>query len=72
MDTAASLNARSLVRDSADCACVTGDNHFVFCGQVLVATETFSTGLNMPAKTVIFNSVRKFDGTGFRTVSSGE
>mmetsp|Transcript_37581 Transcript_37581/g.96143 ORF Transcript_37581/g.96143 Transcript_37581/m.96143 type:complete len:1017 (-) Transcript_37581:98-3148(-) len=40
--------------------------------KVLVATETFSTGLNMPAKTVIFNSVRKFDGTGFRTVSSGE
>jgi ATP-dependent RNA helicase DOB1 len=26
----------------------------------------------MPAKTVVFTSVRKFDGTGFRFVSSGE
>lgn len=40
--------------------------------QVLFATETFSTGLNMPAKTVVFTSVRKFDGGGFRWVSSGE
>jgi rRNA-processing arch domain len=39
---------------------------------VLFATETFSTGLNMPAKTVVFTSVRKFDGGGFRWVSSGE
>lgn len=34
--------------------------------QVLIATETFSTGLNMPAKTVVFTNVRKFDGGGFR------
>ena len=40
--------------------------------QVLFATETFSTGLNMPAKTVVFTSARKFDGGGFRWVSSGE
>ncbi|KAI7836432.1 hypothetical protein COHA_009701 [Chlorella ohadii] len=40
--------------------------------KVLVATETFSTGLNMPAKTVVFTNVRKFDGGGFRWVRSGE
>lgn len=40
--------------------------------KVLFATETFSIGLNMPAKTVIFTSVRKWDGIGFRWVSGGE
>lgn len=40
--------------------------------QILFATETFSTGLNMPAKTVVFANVRKFDGGGFRWISSGE
>ncbi|KIM40467.1 hypothetical protein M413DRAFT_412369 [Hebeloma cylindrosporum] len=40
--------------------------------KVLFATETFSIGLNMPAKTVLFTSVRKFDGREFRTLSSGE
>ncbi|EFN51100.1 hypothetical protein CHLNCDRAFT_141429 [Chlorella variabilis] len=40
--------------------------------KVLFATETFSTGLNMPAKTVVFTHVRKFDGGGFRWVRSGE
>lgn len=40
--------------------------------QALFATETFSTGLNMPAKTVCFTHVRKFDGGSFRWVSSGE
>eukprot|EP00854_Cymbomonas_tetramitiformis_P010413 gene10413-12314_t len=40
--------------------------------KVLFATETFSTGLNMPAKTVIFTSCRKFDGAAFRWVSGGE
>lgn len=37
----------------------------------LFATETFSIGLNMPAKTVVFTSVRKFDGQDFRWVSGG-
>lgn len=40
--------------------------------QALFATETFSTGLNMPAKTVVFTNVRKFDGAGFRWITSGE
>ncbi|KAL8234512.1 hypothetical protein R6Q59_020612 [Mikania micrantha] len=38
----------------------------------LFATETFSIGLNMPAKTVVFSNVRKFDGDKFRWLSSGE
>lgn len=40
--------------------------------KVLFATETFSIGLNMPAKTVVFTSVRKWDGKQFRWVSGGE
>jgi ATP-dependent RNA helicase DOB1 len=40
--------------------------------KALFATETFSMGLNMPAKTVVFTSVRKFDGRDFRWVRSGE
>ena len=40
--------------------------------KVLFATETFSIGLNMPAKTVVFTNVRKFDGKEFRWVSGGE
>ncbi|KAH8103288.1 rRNA-processing arch domain-containing protein [Cristinia sonorae] len=40
--------------------------------KVLFATETFSIGLNMPAKTVVFTAVTKFDGREFRNLSSGE
>ncbi|KAH8110971.1 antiviral helicase [Phellopilus nigrolimitatus] len=40
--------------------------------KVLFATETFSIGLNMPAKTVVFTDVKKFDGREFRNLSSGE
>jgi ATP-dependent RNA helicase DOB1 len=40
--------------------------------KVLFATETFSIGLNMPAKTVVFTSVRKFDGKSQRWVSPSE
>eukprot|EP00803_Ostreobium_quekettii_P000360 evm.model.scf_2577.3 EVM.evm.TU.scf_2577.3 scf_2577:12172-20282(+) len=40
--------------------------------KTLCATETFSTGLNMPAKTVVFTSARKYDGGQFRNVNSGE
>lgn len=40
--------------------------------KLLFATETFSIGLNMPAKTVLFTSLRKFDGTTRRLLTSGE
>jgi ATP-dependent RNA helicase DOB1 len=40
--------------------------------KVLFATETFSIGLNMPAKTVVFTNVRKFDGISQRWLSSSE
>ncbi|KAI9797804.1 MAG: ATP-dependent RNA helicase mtr4 [Piccolia ochrophora] len=40
--------------------------------KVLFATETFSIGLNMPAKTVVFTNVRKFDGVTNRWVTSSE
>ncbi|KFY03503.1 hypothetical protein V495_05881 [Pseudogymnoascus sp. VKM F-4514 (FW-929)] len=40
--------------------------------KVLFATETFSIGLNMPAKTVVFTSVRKFDGVSQRYLTPSE
>eukprot|EP00124_Ichthyophonus_hoferi_P004650 Ihof_evm3s539 gene=Ihof_evmTU3s539 len=40
--------------------------------KVLFATETFAMGLNMPARTVVFTGVRKFDGKEMRWVSGGE
>ncbi|KAI2622852.1 rRNA-processing arch domain-containing protein [Xylaria nigripes] len=40
--------------------------------KVLFATETFSIGLNMPAKTVVFTSVTKFDGTAMRPLTPSE
>lgn len=38
----------------------------------LFSTETFSMGLNMPARTVVFTAVRKFDGENFRWIGGGE
>lgn len=40
--------------------------------KVLFATETFSTGLNMPARTVAFTRVRKYDGSQFRCGVGGQ
>jgi ATP-dependent RNA helicase DOB1 len=36
--------------------------------KALFATETFAMGLNMPARTVLFTSARKFDGQDTRWV----
>ena len=38
----------------------------------LFATETFAMGLNMPARTVVFTAVKKFDGTDMRVLAPGE
>uniref|UniRef100_A0A8C8SWU6 Ski2 like RNA helicase n=1 Tax=Pelusios castaneus TaxID=367368 RepID=A0A8C8SWU6_9SAUR len=40
--------------------------------KILFATETFAMGVNMPARTVVFDSVRKHDGAGFRDLLPGE
>lgn len=40
--------------------------------RVLFATETFAIGLNMPARTVLFTGVKKFDGTTHRLLRTGE
>lgn len=40
--------------------------------KVLFSTETFSMGLNMPARTVIFTAVKKFDGEDNRYLTGGE
>ncbi|CAI0475515.1 unnamed protein product [Linum tenue] len=40
--------------------------------KVLFSTETFAMGVNAPARTVIFDSLRKFDGKEFRHLLPGE
>ena len=40
--------------------------------KALFATETFSIGINMPAKTAVFTNTRKWDGKDFRWITSGE
>jgi len=40
--------------------------------KVLYATETFAVGINMPAKTVCFSSLRKYDGISFRLLNTKE
>lgn len=40
--------------------------------KVLFATETFAMGINMPARTVIFDSIKKHDGTKYRQLQASE
>ena len=40
--------------------------------KILFATETFAMGVNMPARSVVFNSIRKHDGVQFRELTPGE
>lgn len=39
--------------------------------QLLFATETFAMGVNMPARTVVFDSTRKHDGMKTRDLFTG-
>ena len=34
--------------------------------KILISTETFSMGVNMPAKCVVFSTIKKWDGDMFR------
>ncbi len=38
--------------------------------KVLFSTETFAMGVNAPARTVVFQSLRKHDGKSFRCTST--
>lgn len=38
--------------------------------KLLFTTETFALGINMPARTVVFDSLRKFDGVSFDYMSA--
>ncbi|XP_037294203.1 helicase SKI2W-like [Manduca sexta] len=40
--------------------------------KILFATETFAMGVNMPARTVVFDEVTKFDGVQRRTLAPAE
>ena len=42
---------------------------YIYC---LFATETFAMGINAPAKSVCFTSVRKFDGKVYREINNSE
>ena len=45
---------------------------YFFFLQILFATETFAMGVNMPARTVVFDSIRKPDGSNLRDLLTGE
>ncbi|KAI4466930.1 atp-dependent rna and dna helicase [Holotrichia oblita] len=69
---------RSMLFNGSD---VTRDLEFVIFDEVhyindkerlLFATETFAMGVNMPARTVIFDSVRKHDGRELRNLLPAE
>lgn len=40
--------------------------------QVLFSTETFAMGVNAPARTAVFQALRKHDGRDFRHLLPGE
>jgi superfamily II RNA helicase len=40
--------------------------------KLLFATETFSVGINMPTRTVVFTSMKKYSNKGFRFLKSHE
>ncbi|KAL6565185.1 Antiviral helicase ski2 [Orobanche minor] len=40
--------------------------------KILFSTETFAMGVNAPARTVVFDTLRKFDGKEFRQLLPGE
>lgn len=40
--------------------------------KVVFATSTFAIGLNLPARSVIFTGLKKFDGSDFGTISTSE
>jgi len=40
--------------------------------KLLFATETFAMGVNMPARTVVFDNIKKHDGKQFRTLLPAE
>jgi len=40
--------------------------------KIIFTTETFSLGINMPARTVVFTSIEKYDGEKFRWIGGGE
>ena len=40
--------------------------------KILLATETFAVGINMPTKAVVFTSITKFDGNNHRLLQSHE
>ncbi|MEZ4321370.1 MAG: DEAD/DEAH box helicase [Myxococcota bacterium] len=40
--------------------------------KVLYCTSTFALGINMPARTVVFDGLKKYDGRGFNTMPTRE
>ncbi len=38
--------------------------------KLIFTTETFALGINMPARTVVFDELEKFYGTGFKTLTT--
>lgn len=40
--------------------------------KILFATETFAMGVNMPARTVVFDDISKFDGVQSRHLAPAE